>query len=233
MNKTTSIFVLASALLAAAPALAASDYLLELDGVKGEAVAPVQVESWSFGVCNAGQCSTVSSPRDAATGQSTGKRQYKPSVKVQASQNTQSLRESPTRASVDGSSGAVTAQECKKPSYSAAHFDLDCDGRADLAFAGTQDEVSSLSFTFQKITVEWRGVCTGKHIDKAVLRSPGTGDEFVITDATVSCSGPRQSTGRAAATCAAGACDLAGPVTMTFTGGQMKHVRTGHVTLLK
>lgn len=214
MKLTTSIIVIAGTLLASAPALAASDYLLELDGIKGESkAAPMAVDDWSFGACNAGQCTTVSSPRDAASGLATGKTKGRPSNASWDLATNKGAR----------AAGGVNV----------AVGDVDGDGRADLAFAGTQSEVSSLSFTYQKITVEWRGVCKGKHFDKATLRSSSTGDLFEITDATVTCSsGPRQTSGRTAA-CTADACDLAGPVTMTITGGQMKHTKTGHVTLLK
>ena len=73
---------------------AQADYYLKIDTVEGEAMA----SDWSFGACNAGQCATISSPRDAASGQATGKRQHEP-IRPTASQNTQSLRESPTRPS--------------------------------------------------------------------------------------------------------------------------------------
>ncbi len=65
--------------LAAAPAIAASDYFLKIEGVKGESTdrastEKVQVSSFSWG---ASQTSTVA-PRDAASGMPTGKRQHKP-----------------------------------------------------------------------------------------------------------------------------------------------------------
>ena len=92
--------------------------------------------------------------------------------------------------------------------------DVDGDGRADLAFAGTQAEIESLSLNFTKIEWNYRQVCDGKHIAKATLRSAA--DEFVIEHAMVECTtNPDQS------------------VSMKLTGGQMKHTKTGHVTLLK
>src|SRR5512141_858295 len=73
-------------LLAIAPtAWAASDYLLEIDGVAGEASASVEVLSWSWGATNPSAATAqnrVVSPRDASAGQASGR-----------------LRESPTRAS--------------------------------------------------------------------------------------------------------------------------------------
>ncbi len=56
--------------LMASPALAASDYLLELDGIKGESSTTIEIESWSFGATN--QSSVGSS------GMSSGKRTHKP-----------------------------------------------------------------------------------------------------------------------------------------------------------
>jgi len=206
-----------------------SDYYLKIEGVDGEA----KVAEWSFGACNAGQCSTVKSPRDVATGQSTGKRQHKPSVT--ASQNTQSLRESPTSMHThnasDASAGAGSDAKAAPPVRSTydvkkmegsrltvAAGDLDGDGNADLAYAGTLDEVSSLSLTFQKIEATWSKVCTGKNIASATLR---TGSEsYEITNAAVSCT-------------SGGVMGVDDWQQMKLSGGQMKHTRSGHVTLLK
>jgi type VI protein secretion system component Hcp len=95
---TLRIFAaVSSLLLAAAPVLAASDYLLQLDPVKGEgrvAAAPqsIEVESFSWGASNAATTATGSgagagkvnmqdlsitsahAPRDASSGMATGKR---------------------------------------------------------------------------------------------------------------------------------------------------------------
>lgn len=252
MKTKFAIFAVTGMLAVATAAQAAqSDYFLKIDGIEGEAA----VSSWSFGACNAGTCSsssavqTIVSPRDQASGLPTGKRQHGP-VRVQASQNTQSLRESPTRASTGATtapapSATGTASPSKAswdlakgkgarvaPAPSSSTGDLDGDGQADLAFVGTQPEVSSFSLTYQKITMEYVAVCKGKHFDKAVLRSAG--EEFEITGATVTCSSARQTQGSSfGERCADGTCADLGPVTMTFTGGQMKHTKTGHVTLLK
>jgi len=97
------VAALTGCLLAATPALAASDYLLQLDGVKGDSAtkgrpATIEISSWSWGASNptsvgstgmsAGKVSVqdisvmsspaattgVVSPRDAASGQASGKR---------------------------------------------------------------------------------------------------------------------------------------------------------------
>ena len=232
----TTIGFMAFAMASAAHA-GSVDYYLKIDGIDGEARAA----SWSFGVCNAGSCSsgstkrTISSPRDVATGQASGKRQHKP-VSVTASQNTQSLRESPTRASTGKTAIDETAPEASKTGspvkanwdlakgkgareassggVNVAAGDLDGDGLADLAFAGTQAEIESLSLNFTKIEWAYRDVCKGKHIAKATLRNAA--DEFTIEHAMVECTSNADQS-----------------VTMTLTGGQMKHTKTGHVTLLK
>ena len=80
MRQTTAIFALAATLATAAPALAGSDYLLQIELKKGEAAAePVAVASWSFGVCNAGQCTAPAASRDASTPASPRRRAPDPS----------------------------------------------------------------------------------------------------------------------------------------------------------
>jgi hypothetical protein len=242
MKRSTFGFLAMLPLIAAQPAHAASDYLLEIEGVAGEAAGAIEVNSWSWGASNptsvgSGGMSAgrVVSPRDAASGQSTG-RSAQGDVRVTASQNTQSLRESPTRASTGRVAG-----------------DLDGDGRADLAAISNQAELQSFTLTFDQSSPALARVCSGKHLAKASLR--GRGDEFVVENATVSCTQtspsaaaardsmpnrismnvttPKQTQGATfGERCAAGVC-TAGAVTMTFTGGQMRHTKTGHVTLLK
>lgn len=287
MKHTTSTFAAIAAMLAATPALASSDYLLQIDGVKGEAAAPVTVESWSFGVCNSGACSSGSTKREAGSGMATGKRQHEP-VRTQASQNSQSLRESPSKASL-GKTAVSDDGAAEKSSPSSASWDLgtnkggrsasggaaggqvnvatgdlDGDGAADLAFASTQDEIYGLSFVFHTIPGEVEKACASGHIDSATI-SNGS-ESYAVSSVSVVCtkgagggaaaasyarSGintissmpnrismnvttPKQTQGATfGEKCQAGmACD-GGTVTMTFTSGQMKHTKTGHVTLLK
>ena len=252
MKQTTSLFVMAAALLSAAPVLAASDYLLEIDGVPGEsATAPTAIDSWSFGVCNAGQCSTIVSPRDSATGMATGKA----GGKGRPSTATYDLATNKGARTAGGGDAAMVG-------------DLDGDGAADLAFVQTQSEVTGFSLTFQSMSAGTRKVCMGTHIKEAKLRSAA--DSFALSDAEVSCTvypdtpanrymlglrgtalrggkapppvpgsvgaGPRQTQGVSfGERCANGACDTMtdGLLVMRFSGGQMKHTKTGHVTLLK
>jgi len=77
-SQFVSLAAACGAMLLAGPASAASDYLLEIDGINGEitAAAPaksIEISSFSWGMSQA-----VIAPRDAASGMATGKRQHKP-----------------------------------------------------------------------------------------------------------------------------------------------------------
>ena len=84
-------------------------------------------------------------------------------------------------------------------------------------------------------------VCNGKHIAKATLRTAT--DSYELTDVTVSCAAgasragglvTKQTQGASfGERCNAGVCTADGGIAMVLTGGQMKHTKTGHVTLLK
>ena len=136
-------------LLNAAASYAASDYLLEIEGVAGEsATAPstIELNSFSFGASNptsvgsgglsAGKTAAASSvvaPRDVATGQSSGKR--------------------------------------------VATGDVTGDGRTDVIAASAVGQTVSFSATFResptKTSTGGLARCaTGQHIAKATLRGP-------------------------------------------------------------
>jgi hypothetical protein len=239
MSHKTAILCALSAVCVAAPAIASSDYLLQLPPAKGEAVPPVSVESWSFGVCNVGQCSTSSTAKG-------GK---------------------PNRASWDlatNKGGRMASGAGAVPVLG----DVDGDGAPDFAFAGTQDEIYGLSLTFQKITVPYQAACDTGHIDNATL-SHGDEVYVVSNVSVVCSMAGGSGSGAAAASyaksgitridstparistnmtvgkqtqgatfgerCASGSCDALtdGLIIMRFVSGQMKHTKTGHVTLLK
>ena len=222
----------AAAIAVSAPALAASDFLLEIDGIDGESAAPMAVDDWSFGACNAGQCTTITSPRDLASGQASGK------------------AGSPTRAGWD----LATNKGGRMAAASPVVGDLDGDGHADFAYAGTLNSIQALTFTFDKASPQLARFCTGKHFTSVTLRRGA--DSLVISGASVTCTAATPSAARTidqtparistnmttarqtqGATfgerCIAGQACAGGAVTMTFTGGQMKHTKSGHVTLLK
>lgn len=74
-TRSLALFALAVAAGGSAAFAASSDYYLKLEGVDGESTAkvePIQVEAFSWGASN------VTSPRDVATGQSSGRRMHKP-----------------------------------------------------------------------------------------------------------------------------------------------------------
>lgn len=226
MKHTASSIAFTAALLLAAPALATTAGYIKFDGVDGEAATEVALDGWSFGACQSGTCSTIVSPRDPATGQASGKRTKEPLAasgqgaqaqrggvtKLTASQNSQSLR------------GGVNV----------AAGDLDGDGRADLAYAGTLSEVSSLTLHFDKASPVLAKICMGKHIAKAQL---GRGAEsMVIEHATVTCSSGtagRTTQGATFGEKVSTGLQTGAPLIMVITGGQMKHTKTGHVTILK
>ena len=169
-----------------------------------------------------------------------------------ASQNTQSLRDTPDSAhqhhASDASAGAgakgaplratYDLKENKGARLQVAAGDVDGDGAADFAYAATLNEVSSLTLTFQKIEATWQKVCMGKHIASATLRSGS--DSFQLTDVTVTC-GPAEGSTRKqtqGATfgerCNGNVCGVDDwHQQMVLTGGQLKHNKTGHVTLMK
>jgi len=224
MKLNTLGLATAIALATAPNAYAASDYLLEIGGVTGEASTPIEVNSWSFGASNPTSVGSsdmsagrVAAPRDAASGLATGRRSG--DVKLTASQNSQSLRESPSRQS--------------------------------LGFAATEPELRAFTLHFDNASPVLARICMGKHIASAQLR--GGGDTFVLENVAISCTEtgsddaardqmpnrlsmnvttPKQTQGATfGERCQAGVCTATG-VAMTITG-QMKHTKTGHVTLLK
>lgn len=238
----------ALALTATAAQAASSDYFLKIDGVDGEA----QVDGWSFGACNAGCMSGGSSA----------------SGRITASQNSQSLRESPSRPSSGMGKGKASMSDFSvtragAPSAGGVHVaagDIDGDGRADLAYAGTFDAVEALTLRMDKASPVLAKVCSGKHFEKVTLRTGS--DEFELSgDAacqneeeaqrngvftsggmpnriSMNMTTPRQTQGATfgercqAGICAAGSAISQG-VYITVSGGQMKHTKTGHVTILK
>lgn len=236
MKRTASSIAMTAALLMAAPALASTTAYIKFEGVDGESATEVAVDGWSFGACQSGTCSTVSS---AGTDQPSAK-----GGKGRASMQDMHLRSA-------GGTGKVSVQDISPPmkatsrptasqntqslrsGVNVAAGDLDGDGRADLAYAGTLPEVSSLTLHFDKASPVLAKICMGKHIAKAEL---GRGAEaMVIEHAMVTCSSGAASRTTQGATFGEKVSTglQSGPVTMTITGGQMKHTKTGHVTILK
>ena len=234
MSRKTAIVFALSATCVAMPAIASSDYLLQLPPIKGEISPPVTVDSWSFGVCNSGQCTAGTAAKGAK----------------------------PNRASWDLATGKG-ARMASGASPAPVVGDVDGDGSPDLAFAGSQDEVYGLSFTVDAAGPMVAAVCASGHLDAATL-SNGSESYAVSSVSVVCTKGgggaaaasyaksgitridstpARISTNLTVGKQTQGAtfgekvqqglATGASTVTMTFTGGQMKHTKTGHVTLLK
>lgn len=205
VSKLLAMTISVGLTLAVQPVLAASDYLLELDGVEGEAAKgdhkqAIEVSSFSWGASNptsvgssgmgAGKVAVqdmsiqasssadagVVSPRDAGSGLATGKRTHKP-VRVQASNEQADVSTAPP----DGSVGQLTVRLRESPT---------------------------------RASIGKQAMCaTGKHISKATLRSSTQVVE--LHDAVVT------------------SCEVQGQETKIVLTGTAKHTKTGHVTLLK
>lgn len=194
----------------ASPALAASDYFLVIDGVDGEPSIVAEVQSWSWGASNQGATSVANLGSSGQDGVARETPSSRPTVT--ASQNTQSLRESPTRQVTK----LTASQNSQSLRTSATAPDLDGDGRADLTSLERLDEVSGFTLTLAADSSSARQLCAGgKHIAKAHL----VGRQGVVDFEDL----------------AIGACTEAGAgaggVAMKVTG-KTKEFK-GHVTLLK
>ena len=160
----------ASILLAATPALAASDYYLKLGGVQGEstkqaAAGTIEVSSFSWGASDSSaaragtgggagkvavqdlSATSVASPRDAASGLPTGKRTHKP-----------------VAVTTDGQAAAGASDAPEAPTQTVS-----------VVIPGTS------SSTTQALD---RACATGEHIKNAELG--GKGARYQMTDVVVS-----------------------------------------------
>ena len=218
-RRIVAITLLTATLTVAPAALGATDYLLEIDAVTGESSVSGEVLSWSLGASNPTSVGSsgmsagrITAPRDAASGQATGRRTYAPAVHVTASQNTQSLRNQPG-------------------------------GTGDLLSISRQSEVQGFTLHFDKASPVLARVCSGKHFGNVQLR--GRGEAFALENVVVTqCDETAMPAGGSPAIarqtqgssfgerCRAGLCTATGNVAVTITG-QMKHNKTGHVTLMK
>jgi type VI protein secretion system component Hcp len=158
--------VVSGVLLAATASLAASDYYLKIDGVEGESTTrskpeTIELQSWSFGASQSG----VTSPRDAASGLATGKRQHKP-MTVIAPASTDAKTAAPAAADIQtvtfvvpepgGEATAQLARMCASGKRIKSAVLSNPNGRYQL-----QDVViSSCAVTGNQRTYEFRGPVT-------------------------------------------------------------------------
>lgn len=217
--------------LAATPVLAASDYLLTLDGVPGESSSSIQIESFSWGVSQQGASSTVGSggavaaPRDAASGLPTGRRTAEAPRDAASGLATGKRTHKPIRmtSSSDASAGTGGAR--------VAAGDVTGDGRSDLAHLVTQDEIQGFSLSFDKASPVLAKLCSGAPPTGGQLS--GRGETYTLENAAFSCPAPKQTQGATfGERCSAGVCPAGALITVVVTG-QLKHTKSGHVTLLK
>ena len=259
MNRAFATLLASAAALCAAPAAyaASSDYLLELDGVKGEASSSIEISSWSWGASNG-----VVAPRDVSSGQSSGKR------------SSIAIDEPGVRAAVaaprDAASGQATGKRTHKPvrmtgsaaavpgGVTVATGDLDGDGLVDLADTAALPEVEQFTLTFDKATPKLMESCAkGTHFPKATIKMRTA--SFTLENATVvSCTTgqpaivdnkingnnqmpnrismnvttPKQTQGATFGEKVNQGLHAAGSMVVQLSG-QLKHTKTGHVTILK
>lgn len=154
----------AAAMSIAAPAFAASDYLLVIEGVEGEASSAAQVNSWSWGQSNPGAAVAADIGSSGQDGVATRDR----APRVTASQNTQSLRESPTR-----TRGSLTASQNGQELR-----------QADFASLAKVSEVTGFTLDLGSGAAAQKMCATGKHIAKAhLVRADGT--VYDLTDLVI------------------------------------------------
>ena len=151
--------VASGALLAATASLAASDFYLKINGAEGETTANsrskhIELESWSLGASQAG----IVSPRDSASGLSTGKRQHRPIGVIKQAEVS------------SAAPAAATASEATAPA------------------PATAGEVQTVSFFVpepgDESTAELARMCaSGQHIKSAELGSPS--GRYQLKDAVI------------------------------------------------
>lgn len=156
-------------MLGATPALAASDYLLQLDGVQGESAtkghpATIEVASWSLGASNP---TSVGS-----SGMSAGKVSMQDMTVMSAP---------PAKSGVVSPRDAASGQASGKRSAQAA---ASGDAAASAPQAGTVSELTLRLRESPSRPSTGKSACTaGQHIDKVTLSS--NGQSYELTDATV------------------------------------------------
>lgn len=191
--KSLPVKILCCAALAviAMPASAASEYYLVIEGIDGEPSTAIEVQSWSWGTSNASASSSGAAGRPG----------------VQASQNTQSLREALPRPVLTASQNSQSLREGALPAG-----DLDGDGRADLSALASTSEVQGFTLFLTPGTTARQTCASGKHIKKAHI--VGREGVFDLEDITVS------------------SCQSSGGAMAMKISGRTKEFK-GHVTLLK
>jgi type VI protein secretion system component Hcp len=207
VRKSLSLTLAAAcgSLLLAGPASAASDYLLEIDSIKGEAAVnsppkSIEVSSFSWGMSQAS--GLRESPSKASLGSTLRE------SPAQASQGS-TLRESPTKVSqASGLRESPTKVSTGKPQQQAGA--LSADQAVATADSPAADTIKTFSLTVAEPGNETAAylvqMCaSGKHIPRAVLTSRK--GRYEMTDVMVT--------------------------SCVVSGNERRHELTGHVTLIK
>lgn len=235
---STRMMTLAALAMVSAPALAASDYLLTIPSGKGDAAsAPIEVASWSFGVCNAGCMANQGAARGPR--QSTSRSGVATGAGAAAG--------AAAIGDLDGDGMPDLAYSATQDTIYGLSFTVDATGPVVSATcASGRIDTATLSngadtFAISGVSVVCTkglggGASTAAYARSGINRIDST-PARISTNLTVGKQTQTQSFGERSSSpaprCADGTCAAAGMMTMTLTGGQMKHTKTGHVTLLK
>ncbi len=211
---TVPVLAIAVAMVGAVPAMAASDYYLKIEGVEGEAAAPIAIESWSWGESNM-STHRETKPRDTASGLATGKRAHKPMAPIASA---------PLGGDCDGT-------QCKAAHGTMTHGDPHVDSAMpSFAELSGQDSVSNFSLVLPSDAVAQAELCAkGKHFPKAIITAREA--VYEMTDVSVVSCSSTEVAGRQTQGATFG--ERSAATTTVQLTGSMKHQKTGHVTLMK
>lgn len=170
--KSLGLIAAAAAVSLAVPAIAASsDYLLVIDGGKGEAPVSAKISNWSFGQSN------PTPIRSGASGKSA-----KPNL-GSSGQDGVTQQESHSGSADARKSGQVTSADFN---YRVAAGDLDGDGRLDFAEAEKLDQTGPLVVTIPADAA--KVLCASTHLRTGHIES-SDGTVYELSSVKAVCTG--------------------------------------------
>ncbi|HEX7709796.1 MAG TPA: hypothetical protein VF418_02555 [Sphingomonadaceae bacterium] len=168
----------AAAVSLAVPAIgASSDYLLVIDGNKGEAPVSAKISSWSFGATQ------------TSTAPMSGKRTTKPNL-GSSGQDGATQQESHSASADARKNGAVVAADFNRRAVAG---DLDGDGVLDFAEAGKLDQTAPLNVRIPSNSDVAKVLCTSTHLRNGHIQG-GDGAVYDLSSITAVCTGDDGST---------------------------------------